>query len=421
MTVGIVGAGLSGLSLAHFLRQRGVEVVAFEADDQPGGVIRSVEVDGHLLERGPQRMRLSPTVEPLVEELGLRDDLVTADDDLPLYVYADGKLREVPFSLGEFLRTDLLSWSGKARIFAEPLSGEARGEETVGGMFTRKFGREAYENFLGPIFGGTFGSDPREMPTRHALSGLMRIERRDGNLLKPALRRAMDRSESSPPITFEGGLQTLPRALYDANREAVRLETPVIGVGTAGDGYTLRTGDGTVAVDELVLTTPADVSATLLSDVATEAADRLRTLNYNPLAMVYLDAEDRREGFGYQIRHDEGFSTLGVSWNGSMFDRDTLCTCFLGGMKDPDLVEAPEDELARIAVAEFEEIMGFGADVVDVRRLRRGFPAYDRSWAALDDLALPDGLHLATNYTSRMGMPSRIREAKGMAESLAGT
>ena len=37
MTVGIVGAGMSGIIAAHRLRQAGVEVVVFEKNDDVGG------------------------------------------------------------------------------------------------------------------------------------------------------------------------------------------------------------------------------------------------------------------------------------------------------------------------------------------------------------------------------------------------
>ena len=38
MTVGIVGAGITGLALAHYLGERGADSVAFEAASDPGGV-----------------------------------------------------------------------------------------------------------------------------------------------------------------------------------------------------------------------------------------------------------------------------------------------------------------------------------------------------------------------------------------------
>ncbi|MBA3970186.1 MAG: FAD-dependent oxidoreductase, partial [Gemmatimonadetes bacterium] len=120
--IGIIGGGLTGLALAHFLSRSGVPHMVWEAEDRPGGVIRSGRVDGHLLEWGPQRTRLVGSVGELVRELGLEDQVVTAPPGLPLFVYRRGKLRRVPFSAGDFVRSDLLSWPAKLRVLLEPFT-----------------------------------------------------------------------------------------------------------------------------------------------------------------------------------------------------------------------------------------------------------------------------------------------------------
>src|SRR5690606_32411205 len=103
-----VGAGITGLAIADSLRRRGIPHVVLEAADRVGGVIRSGLVDGSLLEWGPQRTRLTAPVRGLVESLGIADQVITAPAGLPLYVYSRGRLRAVPFSLAEFLRSDIV-------------------------------------------------------------------------------------------------------------------------------------------------------------------------------------------------------------------------------------------------------------------------------------------------------------------------
>jgi oxygen-dependent protoporphyrinogen oxidase len=428
MRVGVVGAGVTGLSLVHHLRERTVDVVALEASDEVGGVVRSEEVDGRVIELGPQRTRLTGPIESLVEDVGLHEDVVTADPSLPMYVYADGKLRTVPFSVGKFLRTDLLSWRGKLRLLAEPLTGAGSEEEMAADLFTRKFGREAYERFVGPLFGGIYGSDPAEMPAGYAPSPLLKLEARAGSLLKPALKRALE-NERTPPATLAGGLQRLPDALYEANADVVERERPVEAIEEASEGYRLVTPDGMEIVDEVVVTTPAGVSADLLADLAPDAADRLRGLNYNPLAMAYLRADVDRKGFGYKRAHGEELRTRGVSWNGGLFGpgersggletREGLFTVYLGGMDDPGIVEADDDTIGDVATTEFEQVMGVESEVLAVRRLRPGFPAWDTSWRALEGFEVPEGIHFATNYTDRMGLPGRVTQAERLAEQLA--
>jgi oxygen-dependent protoporphyrinogen oxidase len=416
--VGIVGAGITGLTLSYHLDERGIDHVVLEAGDEPGGIIRSSTVDGNVLEHGPQRARLTGPIEELVDELDLHDATVTADPALPMFVYANGSLGTVPFSITKFFTTDLLSWRGKLRLLAEPLTSQGREDEMAAELFTRKFGEEAYKNFIGPLFGGIYGSDPAEMPAGYAPSPILKLERRSGSLLRPALETALE-NERNPPLTFEEGLQQLPRAIAREVDEYVHYERPVQGVQETAEGYAIETETGDELVDRVVITSPADVSADLLEDVAPDAADRLDRLNYNPLAVVHLYAETDHEGFGYQVRRDEGLHTLGVSWNGKLFDRDGVYTAFLGGMDEPELLEEDDETLGRIATEEFEDVMGEPAEVINITRLDRGFPAWDRSWAATDELEFPDGIRLATNYTARMGIPSRLREAKQLAETFA--
>jgi oxygen-dependent protoporphyrinogen oxidase len=418
MTVGIVGAGITGLALAHYLGERGVDSVAFEAASDPGGVIKSARVDGRVLEHGPQRTRLTPEIEALVDDCGLRSDLRTADTDLPLYVYVDGRLRQVPFSPREFLSTDLLSVRGKVRMLAEPLTEGARDDETAADYFVRKFGTEAYHNLVEPLFGGIYGSDPAEMPGKYALRTVEKMER-SGSLLRAVVNRRLEGKERQPPISFDDGMAQLPRALYEHNVDRVNLETAVDRIVPEGTGYRLETGSGSHRVDHVVVTTRADVAAGLLADVDKGSARALRRLYYNPLAYVHLYSAADPAGYGYQVRHDEPLRTLGVTWNASLFDRDGVYTCFLGGMENPGLVDRSARELGRVASQEFETVMGAEAEVLNVTRHPRGIPAYDGSWTAMADVNLPDGVTLASNYAGRMGVPARVREAKRLAERFA--
>ena len=136
MSVAIVGGGITGLAVHHYLRTSGVESVVFEASDEPGGVIRSRRVEGRVLDFGPQRTRLTPAIRELVASLDLDAELREAAD-VPLYVYHHGKLRTVPQTPREAVTTDLLSWRGKLRALLEPLTGPAREAETVEAFLTR--------------------------------------------------------------------------------------------------------------------------------------------------------------------------------------------------------------------------------------------------------------------------------------------
>lgn len=428
MTVGIVGAGVSGLATHHYLRERGVESVVFESAPEPGGVIRSERVAGRVLDFGPQRTRRTPEIDAMVRELGL-EERVREAADVPLYVYHDGALRTAPLSVQSALATDLLSWRGKLRALGELAADPPREGETVAAFFERAFGREAARRVLGPLYAGLYGSRPEEMYAEHTLSKLFENHGVSGSVLVSAARRLLA-GETPPAITFDGGMQALPRALYRRHRDGVRLATPVTRLERAGATYRLDADGESVDVDAVVLTTPAGATADVVERVAPASARALRRLRYNPLAVVHLRSSDDLTGAGYQFSLDaaDEWHTRGVTWNASLFGRDGgsgartgMYTCYLGGATRPGAVEWSDRRLRETAAHEFEAVTGRPAEALSVRRLSPGMPAYDTSWTALDGVDLPPGLHLCANYASRAGVPGRVREARRVADAVAET
>ncbi|MXV60508.1 protoporphyrinogen oxidase [Natronorubrum sp. JWXQ-INN-674] len=419
MRVGVVGAGMSGLSLVRALDERDVDVVAFEANDEPGGVMRSRRVDGRVLELGPQRLRLSPQIESLVDDLGLRDQLQFGDDDQPLYAYHDGCLSVVPLSVKEALTTDLLSPLGKLRILKEPITGPPRPDETVDEFLTRKFGRQAARRYLGPLYSGLYGTDPQDMLMEYSLGKAIEKAGIDGSILLWVGRKIVGGRNTPPICTFENGLGQLPERLYETHADAISLETPVTDVRETDDGFELVTDSGTETVDEVVLTTPAPTSAALLSNVDSGLEATLQRFNYNPIGMVYLESDFDRDGIGTLVGTHADATISGLTWNASFLDRDRLFTCYIDSGSYPEMTESTDDELGSVAASEFERITGSAATPIHVHRWEPGMPAYDRSWTAMDDLDLPTGIHLCSNFVGRAGIPGRVRNATRLADELA--
>jgi oxygen-dependent protoporphyrinogen oxidase len=417
-SVGIVGAGISGLAILHELAERGVDSVVFEKCPEPGGVVRSVPYDDTVLEAGPQRTRLTPSVRDAMAAAGVEDQFLTASDQ-PTYVYRDGSLRVVPKTVGEAIRTDLLSWRGKARLLLEPLTGSPRPGESVAAFFERTLGPEAATYLAAPLYAGLYGSNPDEMPVEHSLAkALARFDASD-SVVWAALRARLHQRNPPPMVTLEAGLQSLPQGLAEQYADRVALETPVQEIVPADSPYRIRTDDGSTAVGHIVLTTPAKTSASLLADLDPPSARALERLQYNPLAVVHLEAEADLHGAGCQLPFESPFRTLGTTWNDSLFDRDGIYTSYLGGAKAPAVVEWSEDRLGRCGALEFEAITGTEAEPVEVTRLRPGMPAYDESWRALEDVDPPSGITLCANYESRAGIPGRLRQAARVAETIA--
>ena len=415
--IAIIGGGITGLVLAHELSRLGAEYIVLEAGAEPGGVMRSRVVDGRVLDFGPQRTRFTAAVSRLVDELGLRERLLTAPE-LPLYVFRDGRLRKVPFSLGAAMRTDLFTPAEKLRILGEPLTGGVRPDESVASFLTRKFGRAAYLHMLGPLYGGLYASDPADMLVSHSLGrALDQFGLRDRSILL-RLARMAGRRQPPPACSFQGGMQELPLALARTHQDRVRFNTTVSAIERDGAAYRVVAGDQTWSAKQVVVTVPAWAAAPMLRGGFPRIADALARLRYNPLAVAHLDSGCDLAGFGYQVSFGERLETRGVTFNASIFGRKRLFTAYLGGAAHPAVVDWPDDRIGATAAREFELVTGRAAAPLSVHRVR--MPAWDRSWTALDDLDLPPGLTLAASYESRAGIEGRIARATAMARQLTG-
>lgn len=411
--VAIIGAGVTGLALGFELHRAGIPFRILEASDRPGGVVRSARIDGHLLEWGPQRTRLTPAIGELIEALQLRDEVITAPTDLPLLVYSAGKLRTVPFSPSALLRSDIVPLRGKVRALLEPFTAPARAEESVAAYFSRKLGRHLYENMAGPLYGGLYASDPKDMVVGLSL-GRVLAEFGVGRSLLWALLRRGGRVDPPPPLSFAEGMESLPRALFERIADRVDLGCPVQAMERVGERWIIESEGGRVEAEQVVLTTPAPVATRLLARSAPTASTRIAELHYNPLAVVHLHAETSLHGLGFQVSLGERhLVTRGVTFNDSLFRRAGVYTCYLGGARAPHVIEWSDAKLGEAAIGEFRQITGFDARVVSVER--EAMPAWDLTWAALEGLSLPPGVQIAANWESRPGLPGRLAQAKRLA------
>ncbi|HJT25138.1 MAG TPA: FAD-dependent oxidoreductase, partial [bacterium] len=76
MKIGVVGAGVAGLTAAYRLAKAGHQVEVFEASDHVGGLAAGFPVAGTTLERYYHHLFTSDTcIRGLVDELGIRDRL----------------------------------------------------------------------------------------------------------------------------------------------------------------------------------------------------------------------------------------------------------------------------------------------------------------------------------------------------------
>lgn len=421
--IGIVGGGISGLFVLHFLSEAGLDALLFESGAQPGGVLQSRKLEGPngpvVVDLGPQRVRLTPGLAEIVDRVGLRPSVLEAPRGIPFTIYHEGSLHPAPLTPRDAAATRLISRRGKLRALADLITPGPRDDESVAASLRRKLGPEIYERLAGPILGGLYGSDPAQMESRHTLVPILARAGGSRSLLLTLLR--ISRTEGLPAITFRGGMGALSEALFDRHRDRIRLGSPVLALHNHGsEGFEVVTQEAVTPVRSVVLTLPAPPASPLLREVAPEAAETLGRLRYNPLAVVPLvvdaSAAIPQVGTGFKMTLESRMATRGVTSHDALFHRPGLFSSFLGGMGQEAFVDRPDDEILATAREEFEAVTGARATPLLVHRT--WMPAWDRSWQGIEALRLPEGLHLCAAYAARPGIPGRLEDARRVARLL---
>ncbi len=375
----VVGAGISGLTIAHELAiAKQHSVLVAEAQDRLGGAITTASNDeGYLWEEGPNSFQPAPELLRLAVAVGLKDELVLADGKLPRFVFFNGKLNALPMSPPKAIASKLLSWGGKIRLalgaigFARPAMA---GEESVDQFFSRLLGRQAVERLVAPFISGVYAGDPKRLSARAAFSKIARLETNYGGLLAGALlsskeRKAQKLKDLNIPKTkagelgsFRQGIKMLPEAIaakLRAQGTPVKQQWTLRSLQKQGNIYIASfdtpTGEEIVKSRSVVLTTPAYVTAKLLQDYLPVASQALSEIFYPTVACVVLAypksefAYDMK-GFGNLIPRTQGVRTLGTIWSSSLFAGRApagwqLLLNFIGGTLDPALSKLSEPEI----------------------------------------------------------------------------
>jgi protoporphyrinogen/coproporphyrinogen III oxidase len=436
MKVAVVGSGIAGLAAALKLQKTGHAVDLFEASDSPGGVIRSERREGYLLEFGPNTSMPSAELVGLVEELGLRGEMLLADPRAARYVEWRGKLRPVPMGPGAFLTTDLMTLSGKLRLFAEPFIRARRDgeEESIASFARRRLGRQATERMLEPLIGGIYAGDAWKLSVRAAFPKLERWERENGSIVRGAL-ASRKKAKESPVraarplrglLSFRDGMQTLPRALAERLGGAVHLGEPVRELRPDGRAWRLSTGRREVGADAVVLGTPASNAASLVRPFAAGAAEALEAIPYASVAILHLggpasSVARRLEGFGYLVAPAEGKTVLGCLWSSSLFpgrapEGRVLLTLFLGGVRHPEIVRCTDAEIADRGLADIRLALGVRGPLepISIHRYEGAIPQYvaghgARMAALADAEAKLPTLRFVGNYRSGISVGDAAR------------
>ena len=466
----IVGAGISGLSLAHALDKEAASaspraILVAESQGRVGGNITTATGEGFLWEEGPNSFSPTPELMKLAVDVGLKQELIFADRKLPRYVYWQNKLQPVPMTPGAMIQSQLLSFPGKLRAlfgalgFVAPAMGDQLsqqgGEETVSEFFRRHLGTEVMQRLVEPFVSGVYAGDPQQLSAAAAFGRVTKMADLGGGLVAGALLSAKKNPKKMPadpnvPKTkpgelgsFKGGLKALPEAIAAQLGDRLKLNWHLTRLDrTQRETYiaVFSTPDGQQEVEArtVVLTTPAYITAELLQPLQPEISSVLQAFTYPTVACVVLayplsDVKQKLVGFGNLIPRGQGIRTLGTIWTSSLFaDRapagwQTLSS-YIGGATDSGIANLDAEQIVREVHRDLSRILlkpeAAQPKVLAVNVWKRAIPQYnlgyfDRLQQIENGLKSLPGLYLCSNYFGGVALGDCVRRGFERAQEVS--
>ena len=384
-SVAIIGGGITGLTAAFNLQQRGVPVTLYEGSGRIGGVIRTVHENDYLAECGPNTiLETSPLIGQLIRDVDLESrQLYTDPAAEKRFLVRNKKLIELPVSPLAFFGSRLFSWRAKASLLAEPFRKRAAGdlEESLADFVRRRLGGEFLDYAVNPFVAGVYAGDPEHLSVNHAFTKLYELEQRYGSLIGGQIFGARDRKrrgtiskQSAKKISFDKGLQVLTDRLGEKLGEQVQLNHCVKRITGDSEGWRVDFENAGITSSSIHSSVLLALPAFRLADLELHCQNKrvdmslLGEIDHPPVTSVVLgfkqqDISHPLDGFGVLIPEVEGFNSLGSIFSSSLFPGrcpvgHLTFTSYIGGTRSPELALKEKDEIVRLVTEDLRVLVG---------------------------------------------------------------
>jgi oxygen-dependent protoporphyrinogen oxidase len=460
--IAIIGGGISGLSAAYALQEYSrdssmpLEYTLFESSPRLGGVLRTEQIDGCIVEAGPDSfITEKPWATDLCRSLGLDDQLIGSNDaHRKTYILVRGRLVAMPDGLMFMVPTKILptvlsplfSLKTKLRMAKELFHPRNWGpDESVASFIERHYGAEMVDRLADPLLSGIYGGEAANLSLRAVLPRFHDMEDSHGSLGRAMLaaRKKMSQEAKSPapPLftSLKNGMQHLAEAVVSRLSPASLLTSALVqAVQPEAGGWLVSAGMHSDHFDAVILAVPTHSAAQLLSICSPELSAELAAIRYTSSITVGLgfDREVRQsvpQGFGFLVPRSEGKQMLAATFVHNKFphrapeDR-ALLRCFFGGKNAESVWQLSDDQIVGIIRNDLQQILGLRAEPLFARVYKWKAAMAQYGVGHLDRLdrierlrqKLP-GLALAGNGYRGIGVPDCVRSGRDAARELAPT
>lgn len=389
----VIGAGPAGLAAAYELAKREVPVHVLEAAPHVGGLARSFELWGQIVDIGPHRFFSEvPEVNALFRE-------IVGDDYRWITrltrIHFRGGLIRYPLHAGDVLKSlGAVEIARSTTSYASARLSRGPVPTTFEEWVTRRFGQRLFELFFKSYSEKVWGIPCSRIDAAWAAQRILALsffEAAKSALLGNA-RKHRTLADAFPyPTSGTGSIYVRMAERVRAMGGTVDLGTPVERVMLSEDGARVtgvRDGsDREIPATHVVSTMPITALARGLPGAPRAVIEACDALRYRNTIFVYLEMDDAHvfpDNWIYvhapELRHGRitNFRNFGRSLSRG---RPTSILCLELWCFDDDAIwRASDDEIAALAERELSET-GLAKGVSCLRshvlRVRRSYPVYE--------------------------------------------
>lgn len=447
----ILGAGLTGLTTAHYLQKSNKKFIVLEKQNRIGGVIQSKQEGGFLVEEGPNTGVVgNVTVVEVFEDLEGKCELELGSGIVnKRYILKNGKWEHLPQGLKDAINTPLFSFKDKLRILGEPFRPAGKNpHENLASFVKRRMGNSFLNYAIDPFIIGVYAGDPNYLIPKYALPKLYDLEQKYGSLIGGSVRKGFEKKtaeekESSKKVSKKvfscvGGLGALTEALHQsAGAENFILSAENIMVQKTEIGFSIQyknqEGENcTIHAQNVISTLGAYTLDAVLPFIEPAAMKKINSLHYTKVIELAIGFKEWKgqelDGFGGLIPSLEKRDILGILYMSSLFknrapENGALLSIFMGGVRRQDIINLSDEEIRSIAEKECKDLLKldiFQPDLFKIIRHNWAIPQYGiESGERFETISLLEkqypGLQIGGNLRNGIGMADRIQQGKKLA------
>lgn len=441
--VAIIGAGITGLTTAYYLKKAGIKFTIFESSNHIGGVINTQQKDGFTYETGPNSGVIATAeMADLFEELKGKCELEKADhSSAKRLIWRKGKWKALPSGLLSAVFTPLFTLKDKFGILGEPWRKKGTNpNETLAEMVKRRMGQSFLDYAIDPFILGIYAGDPNYIVPKYALPKLYNLEQDYGSFIGGAIKkRKVPKTEADKKATREifsvkGGLINLVNALRDEiGMENIQLNAQNVQFDLKDEKYILNT-DKSEFTHLLSTINAGNLHDTYQFLEKNEVAP-IDNLTYAKVCEITLGFKNwdgiSLDAFGGLVPFKENRNVLGVLFLSTLFEKrapknGALLTLFSGGIRKPEMAELSKEKMFEMLKTEMKDMMDlseFKPDLFELSYYEKAIAQYGidseerlKSISKIEDKF--NNFYLAGSMRNGVGIADRVKQGSDIAKQI---